>query len=99
VELEPSRQMLAQHARRERTEALAELDLQVHHGLHLPRAGVAEDAPIAERAGAELHPTLEPADDLLLGEESGRALDQVRRRELLRDRARRRDERRDLLVG
>jgi hypothetical protein len=40
--------------------------------------GVAEDAPVPERAGAELHPPLEPADDLLLGEEPGGALDQVR---------------------
>ncbi len=56
--------LLAQHARREGTEALAELDLQVHHRLHLRRARVAEDAAAAERARAELHPALEPADDL-----------------------------------
>ena len=60
-----------EHARGERPEALAELDLQVHRRLHRRRARVAEDAAGAERARAELHPALEPADDLAVGQQLG----------------------------
>ena len=35
------------------------------------RRGIGEDAAVAERAGAPLHPALEPADDLALGEALG----------------------------
>ena len=54
---------------RERPERFAELDLQVHHRLHLRRARVADDGPAAERAGAELHASLQQPDDFLLGEQ------------------------------
>ncbi len=52
----------AQHRGGERTERLPELDLQVHRRLHLAAARVADDRAAAERARAELHPPLEPAD-------------------------------------
>src|SRR5207249_11361708 len=99
VELEPVRDALAQHARREGPEALAELDLQVHDRLHARRAGVAQDAAVAERARPEFHPPLEPADDLLLGEEACAALDELILRELLVDAAHRGEEALDLGVG
>ncbi len=68
VELEPVGDVLAQHRRRERPEGLAVLDLQVEHLLHRRRARVAEDRAAAERARAELHAALEPADGLAVGE-------------------------------
>ena len=71
VELEVVGALLAQDARRERAERLAELDLQVHRRLHRRRARVAEDAARAERARAELHAPLEPADDAAVGEQLG----------------------------
>ncbi len=64
VELEPFADVLAQHGRRERTERLAELDLQVHHRLHLGRPRVAKNRAAAERARSELHAALHQADDL-----------------------------------
>ena len=64
VELEPFGDVLAQHRRRERPERFAELDLEVHHRLHLRRPGIADDRAAAERARAELHPALQQADDL-----------------------------------
>ncbi len=69
VEVEPLVHVLAEHARRERPEALPILDLEVHHRLHLRRAGVAQDAAAAERARPELHAPLVEADDLLRGQE------------------------------
>ena len=57
--------IFAQHDRRKGAERFAELDLQVHHGLHGFAAGVAEDAAGAQGARAELHPPLKPADHLL----------------------------------
>ena len=56
---------LPEHRGRERTERLPELDLAVHHRLHVAAAGVAEDAARAEGARPELHAALEPADHLL----------------------------------
>ena len=52
-------------------ERLAELDLEVHRRLHLGVARVAQQTPRAKRAGAKLHPTLEPADDLAVGQMLG----------------------------
>src|SRR6185312_3484689 len=69
VELEVVAALFAQDARGERTEGLAELDLEVHRRLHRRRARVAEDAARPERARAELHAPLEPADDAAFGEE------------------------------
>ena len=79
VELEPLVDVLAQHRRRERPERLAELDLQVHHRLHLRRPRVADDRAAAERARAELHPALKQADDLFLRHQRGDAIGQLGR--------------------
>ena len=73
LELEPAMRLVLQHTRRERPEALAELDLEVHRRLHLRRPRIAEDAARAERARPELHPALEPADDLLRFQQIGDA--------------------------
>src|SRR5262249_44987937 len=62
---------LPQHRRRERAEALAELDLEVDLVAVLGMAGVAEDAAVAERARAELHALLEPADHALVDDGGG----------------------------
>ena len=53
---------------RERPEALAKLDLEVHHRLHVPVAGVAQDAARAERPRTELHAPLEPSHHLAGGD-------------------------------
>ena len=66
--------MFTQHARRERAERFAKLDLDVHLLLHPRRARVADDAAAAKRARAELHPSLEPSDDLLLRHQPGHAV-------------------------
>ena len=68
VHLEVVLDPLPQHARCERTEALPELDLEVHLRLHARAPRVAEDAAGAQGPGPELHPAVEPADDLLVGE-------------------------------
>ena len=79
VELEPVGDVLAQHRRRERPERFAELDLQVHHRLHLRRPRVAEDRPSPERARPELHAALQQPDDLLLREMRGDDVGQLSR--------------------
>jgi hypothetical protein len=56
--------VLAQDRGGEGPEPLAELNLDVHHRLHLGVARVAEYAARAQGAGAELHAPLEPADNL-----------------------------------
>src|SRR5262249_12209237 len=66
VKVEPLRDVLAQDARCERPETLSILDLEVHHRLHPGRTWITQDAACPQRPGAELHATLEPADDLLL---------------------------------
>ena len=63
---------LFEDRRRERPELLPELDLRVDGFPHVGPARVGQDAPVAERPGAPLHPPLEPADDLALGEPLGR---------------------------
>src|SRR5690606_23977707 len=68
--------------RRERPEPLAELDLDVHVGLHLRAAGIAEDAATPERARTELHPSVEPADDLAVGQLRGHLRGQLGARQL-----------------
>ena len=59
---------IAEHARRERTEALTELDLEVHGRLGgwIPR--IPEDAPGSQGPRTELHPTVEPAHDPAIGQ-------------------------------
>src|SRR5262249_26977837 len=71
ADLEPLRGVLAQDGGRERPKAFAELDLPGHLRLHPGRAGVAADSARPQRPRAELHPALEPADDLALGEPAG----------------------------
>jgi hypothetical protein len=67
VELEPFRNGFAQDRRRERTERLAPLDLEVQDVLHVWPARVADDRAVAERARPPFHPSLEPADDQPIG--------------------------------
>src|ERR1051326_6779022 len=45
IEIEPLRNVFAQHRRSERAEALAEFDLEVELPLHVGRAGIAENRP------------------------------------------------------
>ena len=77
LEVEPLAARVPAGRRGERAEALAELDLQVHRGLHRRGAGVAQDAPGPEGPRAELHPALEPADDLAVGQQRGDVLEQL----------------------
>src|SRR5207244_4376364 len=66
------------HARREWPEAFAKLDLEIHLRLHTRTARIADDAPIAKRARAELHSSIEPPNDLLVRDERGDFGDQRR---------------------
>ena len=77
LQVEPLGGPLPEHGRGERPEALAELDLEVHGGLHGRRAGIAQDAARAQGPGAELHPALEPADDLAVGQQGGDVVEQL----------------------
>src|SRR5205085_9291796 len=56
------------HRGRERAERLAVLHLEVEGLLHRRRARVAQDRARTERARAELHAALEPAERLAFGE-------------------------------
>src|SRR5439155_14030632 len=75
--VEPLVRVFAKDRRRERAKALAEFDLQVQRRLHLRRARVAENAPRAQRPRPELHPALEPADDLALRQPAGDLREQL----------------------
>ena len=77
LQVEPLGGALAEHGRGERPEALAELDLEVHRRLHGRRARVAQDAARAQGPRAELHPALEPADDLAVGQQAGDVVEQL----------------------
>ena len=88
--LEPLARLVGEHAGREGAEALPELDLHVQGVVHLRVAGVGEDAAAAEGARPELHPSLEPADDVACSEMSFAVSAQellVRERPVLRARA------------
>ena len=63
VQFKIIRHALAADNRRKRPERLAEFHLQIHHRLHFWRTRVAENRAVAERARAEFHPALKPADD------------------------------------
>ena len=76
-QIEPLGRSILQNSRRKWAETLAELDLEIHRGLHGRRAGVAENAPRAEGSGTEFHPALEPANHLSVGEESGSMVNQI----------------------
>ena len=99
VQLEVVGHPLPQHARRERSESLAELDLQVHLGLHARAPGVAKNAARAERARTELHAAVEPSDHLLLRQKFGHAPQQTRSIEPLIPSSLALEKRLDLLGG
>ena len=65
LQLEPVRRPLPQHGRRERPKTFPELDLQVHHLLHLWRSRIADDRSRAQCPRAEFHPPMKPADHFL----------------------------------
>ena len=71
VLLEPLAGRLGEDRRRERAERLAVLDPRVEDVLHVVPARVGDDRAVAERARAELHPPLEPADDVAVGDPLG----------------------------
>src|SRR5262249_22846691 len=82
VELEIAGHALSKYARREGPERFAELDLLIHRRLHGLGASIAKDAARAQRPRTELHPSLEPADYVLLVDQScnpGRQLARVQR--------------------
>src|SRR5205823_3094456 len=60
-----------QNRGRERTEGFAELGLQVHCRLHVGTPRITEDAPAAQSARAEFHPSLKPAYDILVRQQIG----------------------------
>src|SRR5712691_7328810 len=66
VQLEPLGHILVEHRGREGPERLAKLDLEVEPLLHVRRARIAQDGTGAERSWAEFHPSLKPADRLLV---------------------------------
>ena len=74
VDLEVVRHVVVHHRRGKGSERLAELDLQVHDRLHLLGARIADDAARAKGPGTELHASLKPADDVLVGDQLGDAL-------------------------
>ena len=76
VGFEESPRRFRKHRRAERPERLAELDARVQRVLHVGAARIGEDAAAPERARAELHAPLEPADDLAVGDRARRAVDQ-----------------------
>src|SRR5690606_28620015 len=70
-EVEEFRDALLDDRRRKGAEALAVLDLQVELLLHFGMPGISEDAAVPQRPRTVFHPSLEPADDLPVGEEAG----------------------------
>ena len=60
----------------ERAKAFAKLDAQIERALHARRPGIAEDRARAQRARAEFHPSLEPADRLLRNQRLDRSVNQ-----------------------
>ena len=98
-ELEVVVHPFAQHTGRERPEPFAELDLQIHLGLHARAARVTQDAARAQRPRTELHAPVEPAHDLVLGEQLRDTPQEASALEARGDRALRREVGRDLLRG
>ena len=90
VLLEPLARRLREERRRERAEGLAVLDARVEDVLHVVPARIGDDRAVAERARAELHPPLEPADDVAVGDPLGDVRRRARRRPCARARSRRR---------
>ena len=71
VLLVPLAGSLGEDRRRERAKRLAVLDARVEDVLHVVASRVGDDRAVAERARAELHPSLEPAHDLARGDVLG----------------------------
>ena len=69
IEIEPA--LLPEDRGRERTEALAMLDLGVELPDMIGAAGIGEDAAVAERARTPFGTPLPPADDRAAGEAAG----------------------------
>src|ERR1041384_362871 len=78
VELEILCHLLFEDHRRERAEAFTKFYLQVHSLPVLRIPCVGEDASAAERAGAELHPPLEPSYHVLPGEDTAHPANEPR---------------------
>ena len=55
--------MFAQHDRGEWAKALAKFHLHVHHCLHIPIAGIANNTAASQGPWTKLHTTLKPPDD------------------------------------
>src|SRR5688572_21139146 len=72
IQLEPVGHLLADDRRREGAEAFAELHLEVQYLLRGGRTRIPENGSRAQRPGAELHASLEPADDLIASERVSR---------------------------
>ena len=70
VDLEPLGGLVGQDRGREGTETLPELDLHVQRVPHLGVPRIGEDAASPEGTGPELHPALEPSDDVAVGDET-----------------------------
>ena len=79
VGLEPVRDGLAQHRRRERPKGLAPLDLRIQDVFHVRTPRVADDAAVAERAWSPFHAPLEPANHLPFRDRRRRPAAQRRR--------------------
>src|SRR6266542_3101895 len=65
---------LVEHARRDRTEAFAKLDLLIEPRLHVRIARIRKYASRAERARAEFHSPLEPAHHSAVGDQLRRGV-------------------------
>src|SRR5262245_882996 len=78
VESEPLVDILPQHARCERPEALTMFYLQIERLLNRWRAGISQNGAITEGARAKLHSALHPADRFLLCKSSRCSVDQFR---------------------
>src|SRR5258707_971890 len=63
--------VLFQNGRRERTEALAILNLEIQFLLHFRVPRISQNAAVAKSARAELHPALKPSDDIPFFQLSG----------------------------
>ena len=98
--LEDLVRVVTEDGRRERSERLPELHLEVQGLLHLGGAGVTEDAAGTERPRPELHAALEPADDVSLLEQPRHPGEEVfLLREVGRHRAHRLEEHLDVLLA
>ena len=71
VDVEVGRGRLLQRAWRKRSKRLTVLDFGIQRVLHGGVRGVSQDAARPERTRPELHASLEPADDIVLRQQTG----------------------------